>query len=171
MVAEFLPHRLFSAWASAKWAGGASTRSRFCSRRTEVSSEAGGATRDDEASAPCAEHPDITQPSSLITSTPHRGLGGWCGQAPSLAPSRRRDVVVRDLHHCHLAVADWGRRRQNRWRSDRHGHDRRRDRRHLLRLRSCSHAAGGGCSLPPPYSLSPAVPSMSAASWGRTRPT
>jgi hypothetical protein len=43
---------------------------------------------------------------------PHRGLGGWWGQALPLASFRRWDVVVRDLHHRHLIAADRGMRRQ-----------------------------------------------------------
>jgi hypothetical protein len=38
--------------------------------------------RDDEASAPSAGRPDITQPSSLITSTPTGGSGAGAGMLP-----------------------------------------------------------------------------------------
>jgi hypothetical protein len=68
-------HNTYSAWASAKWAGGSSTRSRSCSGRTAMPSEAGRAARDDEASTPCAGRPGITQPPSLITSTPTGARG------------------------------------------------------------------------------------------------
>jgi hypothetical protein len=43
-------------------------------------SEAGGAAHDEEASALCAGRPDITQPSSLITSTPTGGSGAGVGR-------------------------------------------------------------------------------------------
>jgi hypothetical protein len=74
---------------------------------------------------------------------PRRGLEGWCGQAPPLVPSRRRGVVVWNIHHCHLTAANWGKHRRNRWRGDCHGRDRRRGRRHLLRIHSCGHTARG----------------------------
>jgi hypothetical protein len=51
------------------------TRSRFCSGRAAMPPEAGRTAWDDEASALCVECPDITQPSSLITSTPAGGSG------------------------------------------------------------------------------------------------
>jgi hypothetical protein len=66
-------HSASSTWALAKWAGGILTRSRSCSGRAAVPSEAGRVARDDEASTPCVGRPDITQPSSLITSTPTGG--------------------------------------------------------------------------------------------------
>jgi hypothetical protein len=71
----------------------------------------GRAARDDEASAPCIECRSITQPSSRITSTPARGLRGWRGPAPPLALSRRRGVVVRNLH-CGRSIATGGGRRR-----------------------------------------------------------
>jgi hypothetical protein len=45
-----------------------------------VPPEAGRAARDDEASAPCVGRPDITQPSSLITSTPTGGSRAGAGR-------------------------------------------------------------------------------------------
>jgi hypothetical protein len=62
-------HNACSAWASLKWAGGASARRSPCSGCVTVTSGAGGAAWDVEASASCAEHCDITQPSCRITST------------------------------------------------------------------------------------------------------
>jgi hypothetical protein len=55
---------------------------------------------------------------------PHRGLGGWHGQAHPLVPVGRWDVLVRDLHHRSVTDVDWGWRRWNRRRGARRGHGR-----------------------------------------------
>jgi hypothetical protein len=74
-------HNACSAWASAKWAGGVMARSRSRSARATVSSEAGTTAHDDEASAPSAGRPDITQPRA-----PPPGARGLVRTGSSIGP-------------------------------------------------------------------------------------
>jgi hypothetical protein len=80
-------HNACSAWASLKWADGASGWHNPCFGCATATSGASGAAWDVEASASCAGHCDITQPSSHITA-PLVHARGLTWVAPSIGPTR-----------------------------------------------------------------------------------
>jgi hypothetical protein len=90
---------------------------------------------------PCDGRRGNTQSSARTTNTPAAGSGGWRGPILPLAPSERRGVVVWNLHHDLLTVADEGRHWWNRWRGGRRSRDRRCTRRLLLQPRGHVRAA------------------------------
>jgi hypothetical protein len=139
VVAELLPQRLLGlGLAEVGQRRARALPLRLWTRRGAV--WGGRAACDNEASTPCVGCRDITQPSSLITSTPAVGSRAGAGQFAHW-PHLGGGVIIRNIHCSCPTTAGGDGRRRNRRRGGCWCRDHCRGRCLLLRLHGHGHTA------------------------------